>query len=76
MTNPEIIWDISTKKDDADNDSSGVLEEGVVEDAGGEGGDIEDGVNQPGVTPTLQLQGRQQHQGIIHDDDDLMTMMI
>ena len=48
---PDLDLDINhnnklTKEDDADNDGPGVLEQGVVEDPGGEGGDIEDGVNQ------------------------------
>ena len=34
-----------TKEDDADNNSPRVLEQGVVEDTGGQGGHIEYGVN-------------------------------
>ena len=53
-----------TKEDDADNDGPRVLEQRVVEDAGGQGRDIEDGVYQSGVPI------RTHHHDIIHNDDD------
>ena len=44
LSEPKIHkWKL-TKEDDADNDSPRVLEQRVVEDAGGQRWDIEDGV--------------------------------
>ena len=39
-----------TQQDDSNDDNSCVLEQGVVEDARGEGGDVEDRVNESWLT--------------------------
>ena len=39
-----------TQQDDSNDDNSCVLEQGIVEDARGEGGDVEDRVNESWLT--------------------------